>query len=112
MNKIFVILGMTIIGSTVWGMQPAAQVKIDKIINNSFDEAYIIIPGTQREAEILRKRGGTLPEVEDLNMSRRQFTLPIFKIQEAYVIHNQDKTTEPLILNVEPGTHGLYCKKD
>lgn len=109
MNNIFKIVSVMALSTSIaYGMERPVKrpvIKIDKVINHSKSDAYLIIPGVKR-AEMVGKRFEELKEPVLLTKSIIIPTLPVYKMEEAYVFHHNDLSEEPLELNVQPGERG------
>lgn len=93
-------------------MEPAPGIStINKIINNSPYDAYLIIPAVKREREVLGKGHEPLQEPENLSASRIRPTVPVYKMKEAYVLHRNSESEKPLVLFVKPGEHGFIVTR-
>lgn len=93
---------MALVTSVAYGMERKG-VTIGKIINNSSNDAYLIIPGVQRSEKWVGKRFEELEEPVSLTKSIMLPTLPVYKVKEAYVFHHNDQSEEPLELNAALG---------
>lgn len=75
---------------------------IRQINNKSLDDAYLIVPGIERESVERSARGEILGVKPSLLQSVREVTLPIHKVQEAYVLHSNTDITDAVKLNISP----------
>ena len=72
-------------------------IQINKIINESGEDAYLLVPTVERESTIRGKRLQPLPESAPLTKSMMILNLPINKI-EGYRIQHKATVDEPLRL--------------
>lgn len=77
------------------------QVTIGRITNDYRKDAYLIVPGVERESVTRSAKGEILAQKPSLLESVKEATLPVYKAKDAYVLHALDERKEPLKLSMD-----------